>query len=155
MSGRRDRATYAALTAFQEQRIAVLERDEYACAFERAIQGLPPNETHFGGERIVEHIGPVAWVRCAAGGALQTAHIHRRHKLGHTLTDDGIELVYHPLVALAGCPDCHRKFDSRQHRDQVRVPAERIRLARLLIDHTLQAAKDRGEFVVEVDLSNL
>ena len=155
MTGRRDPAKYADLTAFQEQRLAVMDRDGWACRFERAITGLPAGETHARGFRIAEWAGNVAWVRCGATDGLETAHLFRRAKCGLTLTDDGPPLKWHPLVAIAGCRDCHRRYDARTCRDEVRPPADAVDLARRLIRHTLAAARARGEVAIDVDLSNL
>lgn len=155
MSGRRNPAKYAEQTAFQEQRIAVMERDDYRCRFEIAVSGLPAGETHFGLERIVERAGESSWVRCGDTQGLQTAHIFRRQKLTLARTDDGIPLKFHPYVAIAGCERCHTRFDHRQHRTVVRVPPGAVRLAKMLITHTHEAARARGEYVVDVDLTEL
>lgn len=154
IAGRRSPKKFAADTEAQAQRFAVMERDDGRCRFELAV-ALTPGSTHFAGERVIEWDGDIAWTRCGSTDWLETAHIYRRHKLGHTMTDDGIELVHHPLVAIAGCKKHHQMFDSRQYRNEVRVPADAVRLARMLIEHTISAARDRGDVVIEVGLSNL
>lgn len=155
MSGRRDPARYREQTQGQEQRLDVMARDGWACRFERAVPGLPAGSTHHEGQRIVEWAGDVAWMRCGAENGLQTCHLPRRWKCGNTLTDDGIPLKHHPLVAIAGCAECHRRYDSRLYRGEVRAPADAIAIAKRLIAHTIAAARARGEYVVDVDLSGL
>jgi cytochrome c553 len=56
-------------------------------------------------------------------------------------------LKYHPIVAIAGCYDCHTRYDSRQD-DRVRAPELAMAKAEALINHTLAAAEARGEAVV-------
>lgn len=152
IAGRRKPKAYAAETAFQLQRIEVMTRDDWACRFEIAIVGLPRGETHHFGQRITWE-GDVAWVRCGATYAVQTAHLWRKHKLGKSMTDDGIELDAHPLVAICGCPRHHTMFDMRGDRDKVRPPAEAVALAKMLIAHTNAAARARGEVAIDVDLT--
>ncbi len=152
MSGRRSPVRYAEQTQAQTQRIEVMDRDGWACRFEVAVAGLMPGETHHAGQRVIWE-GEAAWVRCGATARVQTAHLFRRHKLSETLTDDGIPLKWHPLVAVAGCDRHHRLFDMRGDRDTIRPPAVAVQAAKMLIAHTHAAARERGEFIVDVDLT--
>jgi len=139
-------------TPGQLQRAAVFERARGICEFETAVIGLIPGETHYRGYRIVEWVGEVAWLRCG-WPASHTAHIWRRWKCGDLPTDDGPALKHHELVALAGCYQCHTRFDSRRHTDKVRPPADRVMLSKVLIEHTLAAARARGLAAAPVDLT--
>lgn len=168
MSGRRDPVRYASDHWKALQKIDVLDRSGGMCEFERAFYGLPLGETHVNGQRIIEWLitdeaypeetVTKAWARCGAraeGPGSGLAHIHRRHKLGTNETDDGIPLVLHPLVVLAACGNCHRNFDGRQHRGDVRAPAEALKKASMLVDHVLANAAKKSKAVVRVGLTNV
>lgn len=157
MAGRRDPKRYTSDYWKALQRIDVLQRSQGLCEFERAVYGLQRGETHHCGERVAWE-GAAAWSRCgkpASGFGAGLAHIHRRHKLGTNETDDGIPLVLHPLVVLAACGPCHQLFDGRQHRGEVRVPAEMLKKASMLVDHVLAQAAIRSKAVVRVGLTNV
>lgn len=155
MSGRRKPEKFRVESEGLAQRMAVFERADFQCEFERAVRGLIAGETHFENQRVVEWRADedIAWVRCA-NLPVHTAHIFRRWKCGMHPTDDGIPLKFHPLVAVAGCYEHHSQFDSRAYNDIVRVPAVLLEAARRLINHTLEQARARGEGVAEVDLSH-
>lgn len=142
-------------TQGQLQRIAVLDRSGGRCEFEIAVVGLLRGETHHEGERIVERVDDLAWVRCGSARDIETAHVVRKWKCGDIETDDGVALKWHPLVAVSGCQRHHRMFDARLYRGEVRLPADRAEAARRLILHTLAAARARGEAAVDVDLTHL
>lgn len=154
IAGRRKPKRYAEETQAQAQRFHCLERDEGRCRFEIAVE-LTPGSTHFVGERVIEWDGDVAWTRCGSTRNLQTAHIVRRWKCGNILTDDNIPIKFHPCVAIIGCYNCHTKYDSRLHRATVRMPRDAAAMARALIEHTLLAARARGEVAIDVDLTDI
>jgi hypothetical protein len=140
-----------------EQRRLVGDRCNGQCEFEVAYPNETPGETHIRGlgapERIVERLPDgTAWARCSATQGLVLAHIWRRHKLGTVLTPDGMPLLLHPDVVVAGCPSCHANFDSRQHRDEVRVPKAFVERGKILVSATIEAALARGEVAVESNL---
>lgn len=151
IAGRRKPRAYAAETAGTLQRIEVMNRDDWACRFERRVDGIMPGETHHEGQRVTWE-GDAAWVRCGQTYGLQTAHVFRKWKCGEHMTDDNIALKWHPLVAIAGCRDCHTRFDKRGSKD-VRAPADAVEIARSLIEHTLAAAEERCKGVGRVDLT--
>lgn len=176
MTGRRKPKSLETAALAGAMHAEVADRSDGRCEFERLYRGIIGGSTHVATipgprlERIVEWDAGIvdpersaarssfnAWARCGAPvrdlGA-GCAHIFRRWKCGATETDDGIPLKWHPLVVLAGCADCHPKFDSRQYDDRVRPPAEAAAKAKALIEHTLAAARERGEAGVDVDLSH-
>lgn len=153
IAGRRKPKAYAEETQAQAQRFHCMDRDEGRCRFEVAVAGLPLGESHYGTDRIVEWDGDVAWTRCGSTERLQCAHIFRKHKLSETLTDDLIPLRYHPMVAIMGCERHHRLFDLRGDKSWLRPPADMVRCAKALIEHTHAQARERGEFIVSVDLT--
>jgi hypothetical protein len=153
VSGRRNPKQLENSAEAQVQRAFVVDRSDGLCEFEVAYVALL-GETHRGRYRIVERDSTgVAWVRCGEP-AIHAAHIFRRWKCGALPTDDGPPLKYHSLVVLAACHDCHVAFDSRQHDDRVRPPAEAAAKARALIAHTIRAAIERYEATVMPDLSH-
>lgn len=150
IAGRRKPKAYAAQTVGTLQRIEVMTRDDWRCRFEIRVDVIP-GETHHNGERVEREDG-AAWARCGNEFGLQTAHVFRRWKCGDHMTDDGIALKDHPLVAIAGCRDCHARFDKRGD-PSVRAPADAVRMASTLIEHTLEAAKASLKGVARVDLT--
>lgn len=159
MSGRRDPERYDIDRWKALQKIVVVDRSGGRCEFEVAVPGLTPGETHYAGQRISWE-ADIAWVRCngpAQGPGSGLCHIFRRWKNGMHPTDDGPPLKFHAYAVLAGCGLCHRRFDvdDRGLEHRVRVPALARTKAKLIIEHTLEAARSRGEAGIDPGLAHV
>lgn len=110
--------------AASAQRIAVLERDQ-TCAFERCTEAGK-------------------WERCDSRGPLFTCHVERRAKCTGSS-------IYHPDVAIAGCDECHARFDHRSPErfwNTVRVTDTVRRRARRAIDAAAVERRAAGRVAV-------